>query len=170
MLEARIHCHFLPQNFNYLENFIAPITYLPTNDDQKAIEVNNQRYKIIKETKRAWLNYFLDFYEIKLIEYESEYQSELLQLETRVLNTTNTMDASSSSSGFLNHIKEYINHRISTLKKDIYDQMSSFRRTLCQNRQRSSSTKDSIDVSPEPYLNLISNPFDARQWNHLSLG
>ncbi|CAM4931088.1 unnamed protein product, partial [Rotaria socialis] len=39
-----------------------------------------------------------------------------------------------------------------------------------QNRQRSSSTKNVIGVSPEPYLDLISNPFDKRQWNYLSFG
>jgi hypothetical protein len=47
---------------------------------------------------------------------------------------------------------------------------SSFRRVLLQNRQRSASTKNTIGVSPEPYLDLISNPFDRRQWNQLSLG
>ncbi|CAF5084128.1 unnamed protein product, partial [Rotaria magnacalcarata] len=41
---------------------------------------------------------------------------------------------------------------------------------ILQNRQRSSSTKNVIGVSPEPYLDLISNPFDKRQWNYLSLG
>ncbi|CAF3328637.1 unnamed protein product [Rotaria socialis] len=39
-----------------------------------------------------------------------------------------------------------------------------------QNLQRSSSTKNVIGVSPEPYLDLISNPFDKRQWNYLSFG
>ncbi|CAF2215070.1 unnamed protein product [Rotaria magnacalcarata] len=48
--------------------------------------------------------------------------------------------------------------------------MASFRRIILQNRQRSSSTKNVIGVSPEPYLNLISNPFDKRQWNYLSFG
>ncbi|CAF4889921.1 unnamed protein product, partial [Rotaria socialis] len=47
--------------------------------------------------------------------------------------------------------------------------MASFRRIILQNRQRSSSTKIVIGVSPEPYLDLISNPFDKRQWNYLSL-
>ncbi|CAF1393904.1 unnamed protein product, partial [Rotaria magnacalcarata] len=41
---------------------------------------------------------------------------------------------------------------------------------ILQNRQRSSSTKNVIGVSPEPYLDLISNPFDKRQWNYLSFG
>ncbi|CAF1508153.1 unnamed protein product [Rotaria magnacalcarata] len=48
--------------------------------------------------------------------------------------------------------------------------MASFRRIILQNRQRSSSTKNVIGASPESYLDLISNPFNKRQWNYLSLG
>ncbi|CAM2721334.1 unnamed protein product [Rotaria socialis] len=47
--------------------------------------------------------------------------------------------------------------------------MASCRRIILQNRQRSSSTKNVIGVSSKPYLNLISNPFNKRQWNYLSL-
>ncbi|CAF4465303.1 unnamed protein product [Rotaria socialis] len=42
-------------------------------------------------------------------------------------------------------------------------------RIILQNRQRSSSTKNVIGVSSEPYLDLIFNPFNKRQWNYLSL-
>jgi hypothetical protein len=64
-----------------------------------------------------------------------------------------------------------MNYRASRLQKDIYNEMSSFQRITIQNRQRSSSTtKNTIGVSPEPYLDLMCNPFDTRQWNHLSLG
>jgi hypothetical protein len=54
--------------------------------------------------------------------------------------------------------------------EEINAEMSSYRRIILQNRQRSSSTKNSIGVSREPYLDLIMNPFDTRPWNHLSLG
>ncbi|CAM4845707.1 unnamed protein product [Rotaria magnacalcarata] len=70
----------------------------------------------------------------------------------------------------LTNIKEHINNKINRLKKDVYDKMASFQRIILQNRQRSSSTKNVIGVSSEPYLDLISNPFDKRQWNYLSLG
>src|SRR4051812_19111145 len=76
-----------------------------------------------------------------------------------------------SSSIFINHIKEFMKYRVSGLQKNIYNEMSSFQRITIQNCQRSSSTtKYIISVSPEPYLDLICNPFDTRQWNHLSLG
>ena len=64
MLEIRIHCKFLPENFDHLKNFISPIAYLPLNSNAKAIEIKNQRYKIIQEAKRLWLNYFINVYEI----------------------------------------------------------------------------------------------------------
>ncbi|CAF5154169.1 unnamed protein product [Rotaria magnacalcarata] len=162
MLEIRIHCKFLPQNFDHLENFISPIDYLPLNNNQKAIEIKNKRFRIIQEAKRQWLNYFLNIYEIKIQEYEQQYQNEFIQLESLFSNNNDKT--------MLNNIKGHINNRINRLKKDIYDKTASFRRIILQNRQRSSSTKNVIDVSPEPYLDLISNPFDKRQWNYLSFG
>jgi hypothetical protein len=165
MLQMRILCKFLPQNFDHLENFISPLTYLPLNNNQKCIEIKNKRYKIIQEGKRVWLNYFFNTSEIKIYEYEQQYQCEYIQLETQLLN-----NPSVNNSTLFNHINEYINCRINRLKKEIYDKMSSFRRILLQNRQRSSSTKTTIGVSPEPYLDLMYNPFLTSQWNHLSLG
>ncbi|CAF0855175.1 unnamed protein product [Didymodactylos carnosus] len=53
ILEIRIHCKFLTQNFDHLENFISPLTYLPLNNNQNSIEVKNKRYKIIHEGKLA---------------------------------------------------------------------------------------------------------------------
>ncbi|CAF5196910.1 unnamed protein product, partial [Rotaria magnacalcarata] len=149
MLEIRIHCKFLPPNFDHLENFISSIDYLPLNNNTKIIEIKNKRYKMIQETKRQWLNYFLNIYEIKIQEYEQQYQNEFIQLESLLSNNNDKT--------MLNNIKEYINNRINRLKKDIYDKMASFRRIILQNRQRSSSTKNVIGVSPEPYLDLISN-------------
>ncbi|CAF4887223.1 unnamed protein product, partial [Rotaria socialis] len=162
MLEIRIHCKFLPQNFDHLENFISTIDYLPLNNNQKAIEIKNKRFRIIQEAKRQWLNYFLNIYEIKIQEYEQQYQNEFIQLESLFSNNNDKT--------MLNNIKGHINNRINRLKKDIYDKTASFRRIMLQNRQRSSSTKNVIGVSPEPYLDLISNPFDKRQWNYLSFG
>ena len=167
MLQVRILCKFLPQNFDHLENFISPLTYLPLNNNQKGIEIKNKRYKIIQEGKRIWLNYILNTYEIKIEEIDQEYHGVFLKMKTELLNSL-TIDNSS----IFNHIQEYINYRILRLKQDIYNKISSssFRKIILQNRQRSLSTKNTIGVSPEPYLDLISNPFNARQWNSLSLG
>ncbi|CAF5174787.1 unnamed protein product, partial [Rotaria magnacalcarata] len=162
MLEIRIHCQFLPQNFDHMENFISPIDYLPLNNNAKAIEIKNKHFRIIQEAKRLWLNYSLNIYEIKIQEYEQQYQNEFIKFGSLFSNNNDKT--------MLNNIKEHINNRIQRLKRDIYDKMTSFRRIILQNRQRSSSTKNVIGVSPEPYLDLISNPFDKRQWNYLSFG
>ncbi|CAF1560636.1 unnamed protein product, partial [Rotaria magnacalcarata] len=133
MLEIQIHCKFLPQNFDQLENFISPTDYSPLNNNQKAIEIKNKHYKIIQEAKRLWLNYSLNIYEIKIQEYEQQYQNEFIKLESFFSNNNDKT--------ILNNIKEHINNRINRLKKDIYDKIASFRRIILQNRQRSSSTK-----------------------------
>ena len=111
------------------------------NNTPKMIQFKNQRYKIVQE-------------------YQQEYQSQLIELETQLLN----------SALFYNHAKEYLNYQTEKLKRDINSNMSAFRSKLIQHRQRSSTAKHSIGVSPEPYLDVISNPFNTREWNHLSLG
>jgi len=165
MLEIRILCKFLPPNFDHLQNFITPITYVPLNNEQKTIQLNNKRYKMIQEAKRTWLHIFLTVYEIKLQEYDQQYQEVLTQLKSLLLHNTSVYGVS-----LFNQINQYIIYRTNQLKQDIANKMSAFRRKLLLNRQRSSSTKIMISVSPEPYLDLISNPFNTLQWHHLSLG
>ncbi|CAM4915795.1 unnamed protein product [Rotaria socialis] len=113
MLEIRIHCKFLLQNFNHLEDFISSIDYLPLNNNARAIEIKNKRYTIIQEAKRLWLNYFLNIYEIKIQEYEQQYQNEFIQLESLFSNNNGIINDTT----MLNNIKEYINNRINRLNK-----------------------------------------------------
>ena len=70
----------------------------------------------------------------------------------------------------VNRLKEYITYRTIQLKQNISVEISSSRSRLLRNRQRSSSSKNKIGVSPEPYLDLIDNPFNTVQWNQLILG
>ncbi len=86
------------------------------------------------------------------------------------MNTATINDDSSSLLLLLNKIKEYITYRTDQLRKDGYHKMLSFRGILLQRHQRSSLAKTTIGVSPEPYLDLISNPFDRRQWNNILNG
>ncbi|CAF1613306.1 unnamed protein product [Rotaria magnacalcarata] len=167
MFETRIYCKFLPETFDQLENFISSIDYLPLNNNEKAVEIKNKRYKMIQEAKRQWLNYFLNIYEIKIQEYEQQYQNEFIKLESLFSNNNDNIINDTTT---LNNIKEYINNRTNRLRKDIYDKMSLFQKRILQNRQRSSSTKNVIGVTPEAYLDLISNPFNKCQWTYLSLG
>ena len=164
-LEMRILCRFLPHNYDQLQSFIAPVNYVPLNNEQKAIQLKNQCYKIIQEAKRQWLHISLSAYEIKLQEYGQQYQQILIHVECVLLDNTSVHFAS-----VFNCINRYMTHRTNQLKQDIINKMSAFRGKLLQNRQRSSSTKYMIGVSPEPYLDLNSNPFNTLEWHHLSLG
>ncbi|CAF3939474.1 unnamed protein product [Rotaria sp. Silwood1] len=73
----------------------------------------------------------------------------------------------------INQTKDYMTNETNKLKDSIEKQMSSVvPMKLCHDRQRllSSTETNRIGVSPESYLDLISNRFDKRQWNYLSLG
>ncbi|CAF4588336.1 unnamed protein product, partial [Rotaria socialis] len=165
MLRMRILDKFLPQHFDDLEHFIAPNIYSPVISNTIAIQFKNKHYKIIQEAKRSWLNITLHAYEIKIQEYDRQYQYELVQLKSRLLNSM-TLNGES----MFHHLNEYANSRTKKLKADIHHRVSSYRKILLQNRQRSPSTKNIIGVCPEPFLDLMSNPFNTNEWNHLSLG
>ena len=103
--------------------------------------------------------------ETQIDEYEQQYQNEFRQLESIVSNSNTENDSSA-----LHLIKSYLDEQTNELKRTMRDKVSSSRNRLLQNRQRASSSKNTIGVSPEPYLDVISNPFDQREWNYLSLG
>ena len=165
MLEMRILCKFLPEHCDHLEHLITPVSYTPLNADRKAIQLKNQRFKIIREAKRTWLNHVLHAYESEIEEYEQHYQNEFRHLEATLSNLTPTAGAPA-----LLPIKDYLVERTNQLKRTVCDEVSSSRIILLQNRQRASSSRDTVGVSPEPYLDIISDPFDQREWNYLCLG
>ncbi|CAF1434474.1 unnamed protein product [Adineta steineri] len=79
--EMRILYKFLPSELDQLEKIVAPITYIPLNNEHKTNELNNKRYKMIQDAKRQWLHISLSVYETKLQEYNH-------QLEPILLNNT----------------------------------------------------------------------------------
>ena len=161
----RILCKFLPENCDQLEHIITPVSHTPLNTDQKAIELKNQRDKVIRDAEHTWLNQVLHAYASEIQEYEQLYQTEFKHLEASLSNPTTTDNISA-----LQSIKDYLVERTNQLRGTMCDEVSSSRIMLLQNRQRASSSKDTIGVSPQPYLDLISNPFDQREWNYLCLG
>ena len=50
------------------------------NKNEKAIQLRNQRDKIIQEVKRQWLNVDLHVYEILMEQHEQYYQNEFKRL------------------------------------------------------------------------------------------
>ena len=165
ILEMRILCKFLPDTCDHLEHCITPVVYMPLNTNQKAIDLKNQCYKIIREAKRTWLNHVLRAYESEIQEYEQLYQTEFKHLEASLSNPTTTDNTSP-----LPPIKDYLVERTNQLRGTMSDEVSSSRIMLLRNHQRASSSKDTIGISPQPYLDLISNPFNQREWNYLCLG
>ncbi|CAF4131232.1 unnamed protein product, partial [Adineta steineri] len=77
-LEMRIFYKFLPPELDQLEKIVAPITYIPLNNEHKTIELNNKRHKMIQDAKRQWLHISLSVYETKLQEYNHQLESILL--------------------------------------------------------------------------------------------
>ena len=112
MLETRVLCKFLPKNFDDLENFIASNIYSPIIKDQTAIQFKNQRHKIIQETKRLILNIPFKIYEVEIQEHEQQYQKELIQLESKLVNNTTT-----NSSSIFHPVKEYMIYQTEKMKK-----------------------------------------------------
>ena len=95
--------------------------------------------------------------EIRIQEFEQQYQYELEQLKINLLNQTNESNS-------------MMYHQTKKLKKDISKKILSCRKTFLRHRQRSSKSKNTIRVSPEPYLDLIINPLNKKEWSYLSLG
>ena len=165
MFETRIHCQFLPKQFDDLEHYLTSNIHLTMTDSPDMIEFTNQRYKIVQEAKRQWLNITLNVYENQIREYQETYQSQLMQLKAQLLNST----IRNSSSAY-NDIQDYLNYQREKLRNNVYKELFAYRKKLLRDGQRSSTVQHSIGVSPEPYLDLISNPFNLREWKHLSLG
>ncbi|CAF1340357.1 unnamed protein product [Adineta steineri] len=157
-LEMRILYKFLPPELDQLEKIVAPITYTPLNNEHKTIELNNKRYKMIQDAKRQWLHISLSVYETKLQEYNH-------QLESILLNNTSLQGTS-----LLNDISRYVTYRTNEMKQSISSKMPIFRNKLIEYRKKLLLKNNVISVSPEPYLDLISNPFNQREWQYLSLG
>ncbi|CAF1164425.1 unnamed protein product, partial [Adineta ricciae] len=163
--EMHILCKFLSSEYDHLENVVAPVTYTPLNSKPKSVELNNKRYKIIQDAKHQWLHISLSVYEIKLQEYNQQYEQNVLEFESKLSNYTSTSGVS-----LLTDTHQYLGYRTNQLKQSILNKMSVFRKKLLQHRQNLSANNPIIGVSPEPYLDLDYNPFTKREWQYLSLG
>ncbi|CAF1422335.1 unnamed protein product [Adineta steineri] len=165
MLEQRIICKLLPQNFDSIDNLIKPPLYTPLLQDVTSIEFKIQHYKIIQQIKRTWLNIYFNAYEKKIQEYEEQYIEKLhnLQLRFECKNNVNRIF-------HLNSIKTYLHNRKQRTIQQIYIDMSDYRKKLLNYRKRSSKAKKTIDVSPKPIFYLLFNPFNDQERDYLSKG
>lgn len=167
IFEIQVSCQFLPIYFNDLEKLLTYATCEPLTDEYERIQINNQSFKSIQEAKRRCLDTLLSIYEMKLQAYEQQYQTRLDELKYLLIRNTSVQ-----GDLLFNQINEYLINQTKELKQSVISRISAHRGKLLRNRQRASvsSTESTIGVSPEPYLDLSSNPFDRREWHYLSLG
>lgn len=167
MLEIQVLCRFLPLLYNDLQTFLLPHDYLPINNEQVMIRTNNLHYRSVQETKRRFVHQYLSLYEDQLRHLEEEYQETLVNMKSTLIKNT-----SLQGQVLFNQISAYMIHQTKLFKEQIIKQMSAFRGRLIRNRQRSSSAKTTmmINLQPQPYLDLLSHPFDHREMHYLSLG
>ncbi|CAF1434632.1 unnamed protein product [Adineta steineri] len=160
-LEAQISIEFLPKNFDHLENFIAPQIYLPVIKNDPIIQYKQQRYKIIQEAKRTWLNIFVDAFAI-------QYQEELKKFQMICVNDSQKNEYIALFTSCIN----YINHRTNRIKREIYaEKIPVYRRKLLRHRQRHlKSKKEIVNVRPRIILDLIRHPFTSNELDYLSRG
>ncbi|CAF2764146.1 unnamed protein product [Rotaria sp. Silwood2] len=149
---------FLPKHFDLLEDFIAPDLYTPITRNSLAIEFKQQRYKMIQEAKRTWLNIFIRVHETKYRDYEDQYQRQLKQI---------ALDSSTRA-----HLTTYINHRTHRVQQEIFsEKIPVYRRKLTHlRRQRLKSNRKTVNVAPSVILDINRHPFTHREIAYLSRG
>ncbi|CAF1554780.1 unnamed protein product, partial [Adineta ricciae] len=70
----------------------------------------------------------------------------------------------------LNSIKTYLHNRKNRRIKQIYINMSDYRKKLVNYRKRSLKAKKSVGVSPKPIFYLFYNPFNDQERAYISKG
>jgi hypothetical protein len=166
MLEQRIFCQFLPPNFDQLESFIAPDLYCPVINDRFGVEFKKKRKRILQQAKRTWLEIHAHAYEIKILEYEHQYQQALNKFELQFSTNTNLVNGIS----LFESVKTDLIHRKNRIIRQIKLKMSFFRAKLLRHYQRSSFAKKTIGVSPEVTVDAIHNPLNTVELAQLSNG
>jgi hypothetical protein len=167
-LETHLSIEYLPIQFHRLEDFIVSSdldSHLIKN--HLATEYKQQRYKIIQEAKRTWLNIYLHVYESQIQEHDFQYQQNLSQLKQNILNNT-SVDGITFYDSFIT----YMNHRQNRIEHDIYgEKIPIYRRKLLRvRRQHLKSIKKIVSVLPKVILDILYNPFTARELAYLSRG
>ncbi|CAF1489796.1 unnamed protein product [Adineta steineri] len=149
-LEQHILSKFLDKNFDHLQNFITSnVFYSPIiADDDSIVTYQLKNVKTLQESKRIWLDIYLQVYMLKIQQHDQHYQYEFIQLKQCLNNTTESTELFQS-------IQTYLTQRSNRLKQEIYLEINYFERKLTRRRhQYSSKTKQMIGVSPEVILDV----------------
>ncbi|CAF5145296.1 unnamed protein product, partial [Rotaria sp. Silwood1] len=142
--------------------------YSPMIRDSLALELKQQKYKIIQEAKRTWLTIYIHGYETKYEEYVHQYQETLKSFELQCSNHPSQSTETTRFQSFL----LYINHWIHRLKQEIYYQtIPIYRRKLIRlRRQWRLNKKKLVSISPRIIMDLIRHPFTRAELAVLSRG
>ena len=105
-------------------------------------------------------------YRFKINDYQQQYEQLLDQIELNF--ASNTMIINEQS--LFNAIKLYMIHRTNRIKQEIYHKIIDFRQILTRRRQRSSTAKKTVGVSPEVIINVLHHTLKHEELDHLSLG
>ena len=168
LLDIRIQSKLLPLNLYYLEYFIQATNCSSTNNNQEAIQVNQNRSKIIHEAKLTWFATQVSASVVKIQAYDQQYQHVLEQLKSQVMNSVITTTTTNNGSSLVRKIEDYLTIQTIKLMQDIYKQVAYLRMKLLEDCQRSLLEKNMLSVSSEPYLDRIFNRFIKYQWNSRS--
>ncbi|CAF1545843.1 unnamed protein product [Adineta ricciae] len=171
-LETQVSMEYLPTNFNHVDNFRRPNLYSPIVQDQLAVELKQKQFKNIQEAKRAWLDIYVNIYEVQYQEYDQHYQKEFNQFQVISLN-----DGQKYGVDLFNSFMTYINHRTDRIKQEIYsEKILIYRRKLVRRRRRHHHHQEDLRSKKSPFIrvaakiiiDLIRHPFTTTEINYLS--
>jgi hypothetical protein len=163
MFEQRILCHKLPNLFNSIK------------DDHIEEPCINKRHKIIQDLKRRMLNAELEQYEIKIQNYEYQYEQELITFNSEISKTNSSYQMCQLN--VLTHlVKNYVYHHTKILMRKIRFKESCLHVKLVHRRRRpppvpphqSSPTKKIIDVYPQIIVDVAKVSLNQIQLDYLS--
>lgn len=162
MLEQRVLLNFLPEEFDQLQNFITTDLYTPIINDEHSVKYQLKYFKVVQESKRIWLDIYLQGYISTIQHYDQSYQQEFIQL------SSSTIEANLFQS-----IEIYLTHRNDQLKEDIHLQMIYFHKKLTRRYrqfQASSLAEQTIGVSPQVIVDVSHHDFNPAELEYLSRG
>jgi len=158
-LEQRILCKLLPQPFDEVT-----LSDVDTKEDNSDIDLPfNIIQKKIQQLKRTMLDSLVQTCENTILQYEHQYQQELIMLEK---NCSNSQCMNGIS--LIDSVNTYMANRINQMKHETRFKMTFYRTTLFRRRRRSSSAKNMIGVWPQTMVDVANLPLNSNELSFLS--
>jgi len=157
IFEQQILCHKVPNNL-----------FSSINIDQIEEQCVNKRHKIIQDLKRRILNTKLEEYEIKIQNYEHQYEQQLRTFESETFRI-NSSYLMCHFNELMHLIKTYVYHHANILIRQIRYKESCLHVKLSrQYHRRLLSTQKNIAVYPQIIVDVPKVPLNRTQLDYLS--